>query len=93
MRDRCGRRVAGGAGPNVLQCEAGRQISAGKRPVLLGRCYLPAGKTFFLPAVEVLSSSDPLLLSPDVKAGTQPTSLSGILHSSSWFVGWVVFTF
>lgn len=85
MRDRCGRRVAGGAGPNVLQCEAGRQISAGKRPVLLGRCYLPA--------VEVLSSSDPLLLSPDVKAGTQPTSLSGILHSSSWFVGWVVFTF
>lgn len=34
--DRCGWRVAGGAGPDVLQCEAGRQISAGKGPVLPG---------------------------------------------------------
>lgn len=83
MRDRCGRRVAGGAWSNVLQCEAGWQISAGKRPVLLGRCCLPEGKIFFLPAIKVLSSFDPLLLSPAVKAGTQPTSLSGILHSSN----------
>lgn len=38
--DRRGWRVAGGAGPHVLQCETGRQVSAGKELVLLGRCSL-----------------------------------------------------
>lgn len=41
--DCCGRRVAGGAGPHVLQRETGRKVSAGKVPVLFMKVLFVSG--------------------------------------------------
>lgn len=50
MCDRCGRGVAGGAGPHVLQRETGRKVSAGKGPARSWAFCWPVGSIWLLGA-------------------------------------------
>lgn len=63
MCDCCGRRVAGGAGPHVLQRETGRKVSAGEDPALSTEVLFASGIHF--PLSLVLKTYHPLTDPPD----------------------------
>lgn len=68
VRDRCGRGVAGGAGPHVLQRETGGQVTAGEGSVLRGAAVCLWGQCSFHWVLKTCDHPTHLLLSADIKA-------------------------